>query len=182
MLLAEELNLPEPDRATLRIGAPLHDLGKIGIADHVLRKPDRLTPDEFEHMKTHTLKGVAILRSFRGLEPVLPIVRSHHERWDGTGYPDLLAGEAIPRLARLVMVTDSFDAMISERPYRKALSFEDAFAQIRSGLGTQFDPECGAAFLRLRPRLEALREQHARQGGVPHATVVSRALLLPQLS
>src|SRR5262249_23041140 len=101
LLLAEELNLSEQERDALRIGAPLHDVGKVVIHDSVLRKPDRLTPAEFEHMKTHTVKGAAILQPFPGLGDVIPVVRNHHERWDGRGYPDGLAGEAIPRLARL---------------------------------------------------------------------------------
>jgi putative nucleotidyltransferase with HDIG domain len=162
VLLAEELNLSDPERDVLRIGAPLHDVGKVVINDNVLRKPDRLTPAEFEHMKTHTVKGAAILQSFPGLAQVIPVVRNHHERWDGQGYPDRLAGEAIPWLARLVAVADSFDAMTSDRPYRKGLPLDQAFEQIHSGAGVQFDPQCAAAFLRLRRRVEECYRQNAR--------------------
>jgi putative nucleotidyltransferase with HDIG domain len=160
LLLAEELKLPETERYHLRIGAPLHDIGKIGVHDAVLRKRGRLTPEEFEHMKTHTLKGAAILETIPGLETVIPIVRNHHERWDGTGYPDGLAGEKIPRLARLLAVADTFDAMTTNRPYRSGLSSDLAFAQIHEGAGTQFDPECADAFVRYRPRIEQLLRQH----------------------
>jgi putative nucleotidyltransferase with HDIG domain len=182
LLLAEELELPEPDCSVLRIGAPLHDVGKIGIDDAVLRKPGRLTPAEFEHVQSHTVKGAAILAPFRGLEEVIPIVRSHHERWDGKGYPDSLAGEAIPRLARLVAVADTFDAMTSDRPYRKGLSLEEAFAQIRAGVGVQFDPECALAFLRVRRRVEELFGQHASpdsaQGGVLRSEFMASPLFV----
>jgi HD-GYP domain-containing protein (c-di-GMP phosphodiesterase class II) len=162
LLLAEELYLSEPERYALRIGAPLHDVGKVVIDDNVLRKPDRLTLAEFEHMKTHTVKGAAILQPFPGLTDVIPVVRNHHERWDGTGYPDRLAGEAIPRLARLVAVADTFDAMTSDRPYRKGLPVDQAFDQIQSAAGVQFDPECAAAFLRVRRRVEECHRQHIR--------------------
>jgi putative nucleotidyltransferase with HDIG domain len=117
LLLAEEMKVSGTDHYHLRIGAPLHDIGKIGINDAVLRKRERLTADEFEHMKSHTVKGAVILETIPGLDKVIPIVRNHHERWDGTGYPDRLAGEGIPPLARLMAVADTFDAMTTDRPY-----------------------------------------------------------------
>jgi HD-GYP domain-containing protein (c-di-GMP phosphodiesterase class II) len=156
LLLAEELKLSSADCHTLRIGAPLHDIGKIGIDDAVLRKQGRLSPAELEHMKTHTDKGAAILSGIPDLEFIVPIVRSHHECWDGTGYPDRLAGTRIPRLARLVAVADTFDAMTSDRPYRTGMPADQAFAEIEKGIGAQFDPECASAFLRLRSRVEQL--------------------------
>jgi HD-GYP domain-containing protein (c-di-GMP phosphodiesterase class II) len=159
LLLAEELKLSSGDCNVLRLGTPLHDIGKIGIDDAILRKPDRLTPDEFEIMKTHTIRGAELLEGIPGLANLLPIVRSHHERWDGTGYPDGLAGTAIPPLARVVAVADTFDAMTTDRPYRTGLRPAAAFAEIERGIGTQFDPECARGFLRLRPRIEDLLEQ-----------------------
>jgi HD-GYP domain-containing protein (c-di-GMP phosphodiesterase class II) len=111
-------------------------------------------------MKSHTVKGAAILETIPGLEDVIPIVRNHHERWDGNGYPDRLAGNLIPPLARLVAVADTFDAMTTDRPYRVGLSADEAFAQIQAGAGSQFDPACAEAFLRLRPRLEQLLQQN----------------------
>jgi putative nucleotidyltransferase with HDIG domain len=160
--LAQEMALSETDRHYLSIGAPLHDIGKIGIDDVVLRKHERLTPEEFEQMKSHTVKGAAILATIPGLEQVIPIVRNHHERWDGAGYPDGLAGAQISRLACVVAVADTFDAMTTDRPYRAGLPAEEAFEQIACGAGSQFDPACVAAFLRLQEPLGHLvRQQQA---------------------
>jgi HD-GYP domain-containing protein (c-di-GMP phosphodiesterase class II) len=162
LMLAEELRLPAADRQCLQVAAPLHDIGKIGVDDTILRKQEALTPGEFEHMKTHPAKGASLLETIADLAPVVPIVRSHHERWDGQGYPDGLAGEKIPRLARLVAVADTFDALTYDSPYRKASPLGVALDQIRAGAGTQFDPECAEAFLQLQPRLEQQFQQRAR--------------------
>jgi putative nucleotidyltransferase with HDIG domain len=150
LLLAKEVGLSECEIDLIRIGTPLHDIGKIGIDDAILLKPDKLTPAEFEQMKLHTVKGAEIVNTIRDLRPIIPIVRSHHERWDGKGYPDGLAGENIPAVARVVALADAFDAMTSDRPYRKGMALEVAFAEIEKGLGKQFDPKFGAAFLRIR--------------------------------
>src|SRR5262249_48838636 len=112
-----------------------------------------LTPDEYKTMQTHTVKGAEMLATVPELEPVIPIVRSHHERWDGRGYPDGLITDAIPRLARIVSVADTFDAMTSDRPYRKGMPAEVAFAEIEKQSGKQFDPECAAAFLEMHDRI-----------------------------
>ncbi len=156
LLLADELGLSEHERHLLRIGTPLHDLGKIGIHDAILLKPGHLTEDEFEYMKSHTWKGSNLLEIIPHLASVLPIVRNHHERWDGKGYPDRLAGRQIPTLGRVVSVADTFDAMTSDRPYRKGLPLDRAFDEIRKKAGTQFDPEFVQAFLKGRPRLEEM--------------------------
>jgi putative nucleotidyltransferase with HDIG domain len=148
--LAEKLGLAPGDVELIRIGTPLHDIGKIGIDDAILRKPDKLTPEEFEQMKAHTVKGAAIVATVPDLRPVLPIVRHHHERWDGQGYPDQLGGEAISPLARIVALADAFDAMTSDRPYRKGMTSEVAFAEIEKQAGRQFDPRFAAAFLAIR--------------------------------
>jgi HD-GYP domain-containing protein (c-di-GMP phosphodiesterase class II) len=153
LLLAKHLNLPPSDLHLIRIGTPLHDIGKIGIDDAILRKPGRLTPEEFKVMQTHTVKGAAILGTLPDLAPVVPIARSHHERWDGQGYPDALAGEQIHRLARIVAVADAFDAMTSDRPYRRGMAPEVAFAEVQKQSGRQFDPECAAAFLAIRQKV-----------------------------
>jgi HD-GYP domain-containing protein (c-di-GMP phosphodiesterase class II) len=153
LMLADELKLSAADRQIIQIGTPLHDIGKIGIDDYILRKPGRLTAEEFELMKTHTVKGAAILETIPDLLPYLPIVRSHHERWDGKGYPDGTAKEQTPRLARLVAVADAFDAMTSSRPYRPCMPVDEAFAQVQEHLGTQFDPDIGQAFLGIRPKI-----------------------------
>ena len=146
-LLAEKLEMSPEDMNLIRIGTPLHDIGKIGIDDAILRKPDKLTPEEFEAMKLHTVKGAEIVNTVPDLRPIIPIVRSHHERWDGRGYPDALGGEAIHPLARVVGLADAFDAMTSDRPYRKGMAASAAFAEIEKMAGKQFDPVFAGAFL-----------------------------------
>jgi putative nucleotidyltransferase with HDIG domain len=150
LLLAERLDLPGSDVDLIRTGTPLHDIGKVGIPDAILCKPDKLTPEEFEIMKTHTVLGAEFITKVPDLRPVLPIVRSHHERWDGRGYPDALAGDKIPHLARVVALADAFDAMTSDRPYRKGMPLDVAFGEIEKGKGKQFDPKFAAAFLEIR--------------------------------
>jgi putative nucleotidyltransferase with HDIG domain len=152
-LLAQHLEVSPSDFELIRIGTPLHDIGKIGINDAILLKPDRLTPAEFDAMKQHTVMGAEIIATMTDLQSIIPIVRSHHERWDGKGYPDGLEGENIPALARIVAVADAFDAMTSDRPYRKGMPAEVAFAEVEKQLGRQFDPRCGEGFLAIRPQV-----------------------------
>lgn len=136
------------DRLTeAEMGAILHDIGKIGISDSILRKAGPLTPEEWEHMRTHPDIGTQILRGISFLAPVVPYVRHHHERFDGRGYPDRLAGEDIPIGGRLIAVADSFDAMTSSRPYRPALSIAQALDELRASAGSQLDPTIVEAFL-----------------------------------
>src|SRR5262249_54538767 len=149
ILLGQHLELSPEDMHLIRIGTPLHDIGKIGIDDAILRKPGKLTPAEFDVMKSHTTKGAKILEQVDDLQPMIPIVRSHHERWDGKGYPDGLAGDQIPLLARIVGVCDAFDAMTSDRPYRQGLPADAAFAEVEKMRGTQFDPAIADAFLKI---------------------------------
>jgi putative nucleotidyltransferase with HDIG domain len=175
LLLAEELKLNAEEVRLIRIGTPLHDIGKIGINDAILSKPGRLSPEEFEIMKSHTTRGEAILKTVPGLEDALPIVRSHHEQWDGQGYPDGLAGEAIPRLARIVAVCDAFDAMTSDRPYRKGLPLDVVFAELEKQGGQQFDRDCVAAF-------GAIRDCIAEEMSATRTLAGPIALLQPRLS
>jgi hypothetical protein len=132
----------------IRQAAPLHDLGKIAIPDSILLKPGRLEPEEYEVVKTHAVLGARVLADSNSevLGVAEEVARSHHERWDGEGYPDGLAGEAIPLVARLVGVADVFDVLVHERPYKEAWTVEDAAKEIRSGAGTQFDPDVVVAF------------------------------------
>jgi HD-GYP domain-containing protein (c-di-GMP phosphodiesterase class II) len=167
MLLAEELRVTPMERHQIRIATPLHDIGKIAVADQVLRKPGKLTTDEFDMMKQHVLKGAELVGNIPGLTPMLPIVRSHHERWDGRGYPDGLAGDDIARVARIVTVADAFDAMTSNRPYRPAMLVTDAYAELCSQAGSHFDPRCVEAFLRLRPCLQKILAQGPAEGTIP---------------
>lgn len=152
-LLAAQLALPEEDVQLIRRAAPLHDIGKLGVSDAILLKPGRLTSDEFEVMKRHTVIGGRILA--RSVSAVLQagevIARMHHERWDGDGYPDGLAGEAIPLPGRLVAVADVFDALTHKRPYKSAWTAERAAAEIHRVAGTQLDPGVVQAFDRLDP-------------------------------
>jgi HD-GYP domain-containing protein (c-di-GMP phosphodiesterase class II) len=156
LLLAAELQLSDQDRHHLQLGVPLRDLGKIGIHEAIFQKVGPLTAAEREQMQTHVLKGTVLLETIPGMASLLPLVRSHHERWDGAGYPDRLAGEQIPMLARVVAVAEAFDAVSTDRPYRRKLGLPEAFAEIERHAGTQFDPDCVRALLRLRPKLEQL--------------------------
>ncbi len=153
ILLGEQLHLSAAELESLRFGTPLHDIGKIGVVDAILRKPGPLTPAEFEIMKTHPTAGSKIIELIPDLHAILPIVRSHHERWDGTGYPDSLASDAIPLLARIVAVAEAFDAMTSDTPYRKALTLDEAFSELGRHSGSQFDPTIVTAFLQARDRV-----------------------------
>ncbi|MSR31819.1 MAG: HD domain-containing protein, partial [Gemmataceae bacterium] len=154
LLLAKAAKLTETEIEQIRIGTPLHDIGKIGIDDAILRKPGRLTDEEMENMRSHTTKGAAIVTLIPDLRDILPIVRSHHERYDGKGYPDGLKGENIPRVARAVAIADTFDAMASDRPYRKGLPLEAAFKEIEKFKGVQFDPVLAEIFLTLKGALQ----------------------------
>jgi diguanylate cyclase (GGDEF)-like protein/putative nucleotidyltransferase with HDIG domain len=166
--IAEELGYSEATQRVIRIGGLLHDVGKIGVPEDILRKPGRLSDDEYETMKRHTQLGALIVGSVSGMESILDIVKSHHERWDGKGYPDNLAGEDIPLLGRLLAVADSFSAMTTERPYRKALTWEYALNEIRKGIGTQFDPEMAQAFLSAAMKRNSGSGRHAdRDGKLP---------------
>jgi putative two-component system response regulator len=128
VMLGEALGLPSQDLTSLYRGGFLHDIGKIGIPDSILFKRGRLTAEEWDVMRSHPVRGEEICRAMRSLWPVLPIIRGHHERWDGSGYPDGLAGEDIPLLARILQVADIYDALTTERPYKLALAPEAAFA------------------------------------------------------
>ncbi len=147
-LLGRRLGLASRTGALVRIAAPLHDVGKIAIPDHILVKPERLSAEEFEVVKTHAAVGARILSGGRSelLEVAERIARSHHERWDGGGYPDGLVGDAIPLVARLVTVADVFDVLVHERPYKEEWSVADAAEEIRRAAGTQLDPQVVEAF------------------------------------
>jgi len=126
----------------------LHDVGKVSVPDSILRKPGPLTPDEYEEIKRHPVAGAEIVQRVEGLEPIVPWVRHSHEHFDGSGYPDGLSGETIPPASRILLVADAYDAMTSHRAYRRAMSPEDAQAELRKNAGTQFDPACVEAFER----------------------------------
>lgn len=156
--VAEELNLPSQMVRYIEYAALMHDVGKIGIDDSILLKPGKLTPEEYEVMKKHPAIGHQILAPVKFLGPVAQMVLYHQEWYNGKGYPEGLAGEEIPLGARVVAIIDAWDAMTSDRPYRKALTKEKAIDELRKGAGTQFDPKAVEAFLRIVERNESIQQ------------------------
>jgi putative nucleotidyltransferase with HDIG domain len=155
--LAKALGITdEPTLKGIEAGALLHDTGKIAVPEHILNKPGKLTAEEYERMKTHVTIGADILSGIDFPYPVIPFVRHHHENWDGTGYPDRLSGEAIPLGARILSVVDCFDALTSDRPYRRALSTEAALDILRERSGTMYDPAVVEKFVEIHARLTTL--------------------------
>jgi putative nucleotidyltransferase with HDIG domain len=156
--IARKMGLREQDIEIIRTAGLLHDIGKIGTYDVILDKPDKLTDEEFALVKKHTVKGEEILKPIKGLENILPMIRSHHERIDGTGYPDGLKGEKIPFFAKILCVADAYDSMISERPYRPAPGKDYAISELKRCSGTQFDAEVVKAFLSVLERGEEIAD------------------------
>lgn len=186
--LAQELGIGEPELTAIRRGAMLHDVGKIGIPDSILRKPAPLDPEEQEIMRLHAQLGYDMLKDIEFLKDSAEIVLAHQEKWDGTGYPRGLREEEIPIGARLFAVADTFDAMTSDRPYRAALPYERARQEMIDFSGTQFDPQVVEAFLRVPP--EEWREIRAkvqamidsRPCGIPEQILARIAAGLPATS
>jgi putative two-component system response regulator len=155
--MATELGWDERELEALEFGAILHDIGKIGVPEKVLSKTGPLNPEEWEEMRRHPIYGAHMIRGNPYLEDAVPLVLHHHERWDGKGYPDGLAGEDIPLGARLLAVADTFHAMTSDRPYRAAIPAEKSYEEILAQSGKQFDPRMVQAFQRCWTRGEVLR-------------------------
>ena len=154
--LAEEMGCDKETLNTIYLSGLLHDIGKIGIDDNVLRKPGKLTDIEYEHIKLHSEIGYRILKDLRQLDEVLPVVLHHHEQWDGRGYPHKLSGDNIPLMARIVAVADSFDAMGSDRPYRQGMPDAKLEQVLREGAGKQWDPNVVDAFFRARDEIREI--------------------------
>jgi putative nucleotidyltransferase with HDIG domain len=149
-IIAEEMQLSTKDIEIIREACQLHDIGKIGIQDCILTKPDKLTPDEWDELRLHPSKGAQILEPLTFLSEVVNLVRHHHERYDGKGYPDGLKGEEIPLGARIMALADAYDAMISARPYRQSpFNKQDAIVEIKNNSGSQFDPKVIEAFFKI---------------------------------
>jgi putative two-component system response regulator len=189
--MAAVLGLDEREQMTIRIGGYLHDIGKIGIADAVLLKPGKLTESEMAEMRRHSEIGAAILEVHDAMSDISQIVRHHHERWDGRGYPAGLVGNAIPLGGRIIAVADAFNAMTSDRIYRPALTLDRAWAELRAHTGTQFDPDIVAVFEqvvdeagRLRPLDPAIERTLNSEVHVPMSATEelhARLAMLPML-
>lgn len=147
--LAQAMRLPEQQVEEIYRGALLHDIGKLFISRRILSKPNELTRDDFEEVKEHAVLGACVISKVKALKDVAKIVRHHHERFDGSGYPDGLADDHIPLGARVVAVVDAFGAMTEDRPYRKMLTLEEALQELERNAGGQFDPEVVDVFVRL---------------------------------
>jgi len=150
VLIAQKLGLPEEEIESLRYAAILHDIGKIGVRGIILNNPDGLTDEEYDEIKKHPLIGEDIIQPIELLQPIRPLIRHHHEWYNGKGYPDGLSGENIPLGARILAVTDAYDAMKSDRPYRKALTEETAIQELKRGSSTQFEPKIVKIFLEIQ--------------------------------
>lgn len=162
-LVAEGIGLPQERCRTIYLAAPLHDIGKIGIADAILGKPGKLSPEEMDTMRQHVTIGASILEGGDSdlIRTAKLIAQFHHERWDGTGYPQGRSGDDIPIEARIVAIADVFDALCSERPYKRAWSPQEAFVEIMAGKGTHFDPACVEAFRAKWPEIKAIMQSGA---------------------
>jgi len=162
-ILARASGWNEAEAEVIRLAAPMHDVGKMGVPDAILRKPGKLTHEEFEQMKEHTRIGARILEGsgIAMLDLAKEIALYHHEKWNGSGYPDGLSGEAIPLSARIVAVCDVYDALVSDRVYRRALPEVQALAIMKEGRGTHFDPRLFDLFLELLPGIRAIRARIA---------------------
>src|SRR5690349_15314622 len=152
--LGEVFRLSTNESAALKAGALLHDSGKLAVPPHILNKPGPLTPAEFEKMKIHTVVGAQILARVNFPYPVIPIVRHHHEQWDGRGYPDKLRGEQIPITARIISVVDCFDSVREDRPFRRGMTLGEATALLLRGAGIHFDPALVDQFIKHLPRFD----------------------------
>jgi HD-GYP domain-containing protein (c-di-GMP phosphodiesterase class II) len=147
--LAEQLDADASRIEAIRSGGPLHDIGKLAVDPAILRKPGALDPDELEQIRTHPVAGTRMLEGIKSLRGALDCVLHHHERWDGSGYPHALSGYEIPIEARILAVADAYDAMTTDRPYRSAISHDEAVAEVERCAGSQFDPAIAEVFVSL---------------------------------
>lgn len=166
LILGHHLEMDEEKLYELELSALFHDIGKIGIPDKILSKPDRLTEEEFQVMKTHPVLSYELLKGFEGYEQIAKNARHHHERYDGKGYPDNLKADEIPMISRMILIADTFDAITSSRVYRKELKETIAFEELTEFAGTQFDPFLVKQFIR------ALKEHREQNGNVTYITVL----------
>lgn len=184
-MLAEAMCLSPSQCVLVHLAAHLHDIGKIGVSDRVLNKPGRLTAEEMLELQLHPSIGYTILSKTPEFATIARIVRHHHERWDGNGYPDGLKGENIPLESRIIGLVDAFDAMTSDRPYRARKSHEWALAEIQRHAGNQFCPECVEVFLAQRAQLKISQYQSSKtatshhQANLEHRTLMHSKRVMP---
>jgi len=159
--VARCMGLAESTIETILYASPMHDLGKIGIPDHILRKPAKLDPAEWEIMKQHTVIGATILKDSDAefIRMGEAVARNHHEKWDGSGYPNQLKGTDIPIASRIAAIADVFDALTSKRPYKEPFSVEKSLAIIKEGSGSHFDPDVVDAFFAIQDEILAIKKQ-----------------------
>jgi putative nucleotidyltransferase with HDIG domain len=175
LLIAEKLGLSTKEKHQVYLASMLHDIGKIGVPDDLLNRPGKLSEEEMEQVRNHVQLGVSMLEMLGEMHPIVPLVRHHHEAWDGSGYPDGLRAEEIPLISRIVAVADMYDAMTSDRPYRKRLSRQEAVDEIRRVAGTKIDPRVADAFLEVLgelapPQNNELEPQLESSGQEPSST------------
>ena len=166
LILGQEMGLDKQELYDLEMASLFHDIGKIGIPDAILLKSVRLNQAEFKIMATHPAKSAEILKGFKGFEKIARCARHHHERYDGKGYPEGLKGEDIPLFSRIILISDTFDAMTSSRSYRKGLSYEVAFKELRDFAGSQFDPKLVEHFIK------AISKDKAKETAVFNLTII----------
>ncbi len=178
--IGKKLGLTDEQLELLKYGSPLHDIGKLGIPDYILLKPKKLTPEEWEIMKLHTIIGAEILQGskIKYLKAAEKIALFHHERWDGTGYPHGLKGKEIPLFARITAIADVFDALTTNRPYRKAIDIEIAFKMIKEEAGTHFDPELVKVFLDIKKEIVEIKEHLKDEEELPNLSQLKFKRLL----
>jgi putative nucleotidyltransferase with HDIG domain len=149
LLIAEKLGLSTKEKHQLYLAAMLHDIGKIGIPDGLLNRKGKLTDEEIQQIRNHVNVGAQMLQALGEMHPIVPLIRHHHEAWDGSGYPDGLSGTRIPVMSRILSVADTYDAMTSNRPYRQAMSGSEAIEELRRCAGSHFDPNIVEVFLKI---------------------------------
>ena len=173
--VAEQLGLSEKEMEALRAAALLHDIGKLAVPEHILNKPGKLTPEEFERIKVHPIVGAEILERVQFPYAVVPIVRSHHEKWNGSGYPDGLKGEEIPIGARILAVVDCLDALTSDRQYRPALPLSEAMAVLQGRAARRYDPRVVEVVSRLHLNIESNGERTSAEPRRKEAFEISQS-------
>jgi len=162
LLVAEKLNLTTKDKHQLYLASMLHDIGKIGVPDELLNRPGKLSDEEMERVRNHVQLGASMIEMLGEMHPIVPLIRHHHECYDGTGYPDGLKGEEIPLISRIVAVADMYDAMTSDRPYRPRRTQQEAIAEVQQTSGTKLDPRVAEAFLAVLKEISPEESEHTR--------------------